>query len=69
MHFMHTAQMIFLLNIYMLITESTFYSLTTIYDKSKLEENRNLLFNKKDYEKKSEETYLIVNETILNDIL
>ena len=28
MHFMHDAQMIFLLNIYMLIIKSTFYSLT-----------------------------------------
>ena len=28
MHFMHAAQMIFLLNVYMLITESSFYSLT-----------------------------------------
>ena len=29
MHFMHAAQMIFLLNIYMLIIESSFYSLTS----------------------------------------
>ena len=29
MHFMHAVQMISLLNVYMLITESTFYSLTT----------------------------------------
>ena len=28
MHFMHAVQMIFLLNIYMLIIELTFYSLT-----------------------------------------
>ena len=28
MHFMHAAQMISLLNVYMLITEFTFYSLT-----------------------------------------
>ena len=28
MHFMHVVQMISLLNVYMLITKSTFYSLT-----------------------------------------
>ena len=28
MHFMHVIQMIFLLNVYMLITKFTFYSLT-----------------------------------------
>ena len=36
MHFMHVVQMIFLLNVYMLIIKSTFYSLTSWIENLKI---------------------------------